>query len=474
MTEVQCGGRFGDALDRLGRWVAQPGGSFPSTATALATNAFIDTVACMIAGAQEPAPVRAARALSAWSGRGSTLVTGGRDSPPNAALINATAGHALDFDDFDAPSVSHPSVCLVPAILALGEEISASGRACVEAYVIGLEVMDRFGLLINPVHYDVGWHATPTLGSLGAAAACARLLELSADQSLHAIAMSTSMAGGLKAQFGSDTKPLHAGFAARNGVLAARLAAEGLTASGKALLGRESFTALFAASSESQVTKTIDRMGDPTALEEYGLFVKRYPCCGYLARPLDGVLTLRRDHDLTPDDIGHVTLNMPPRNGGILGFRFPRTPNEARFSATYCTAVALCDGDVTLGAFSPEAIANPRYTSLIDRIDLVLRDSSVSEEDLSPDDPDHVTIDLKDGRSHSTTVRVAEGSPSKPLDRAALFAKLDACAQGRIDDARLAALGQRLDALPDLETVAEIPNLMSGDPRNDLMNNSGA
>ncbi len=450
----------GNALDLFGDWVAQPWPDFSSVSTTLATNAFIDTVACMIAGAGEPVSKKTARALAAWRSGGSTLVTGGQDSPPNAALVNATAGHALDYDDFDAPSVSHPSVCLVPAILALGEEISASGRTCVEAYIIGHEVMDRIGLLINPVHYDIGWHATSTLGSLGAAAACARLLGLSAEQSLHAVAMSTSMAGGLKAQFGSDTKPLHAGLAARNGVLAARLAAEGLTASGTALLGPQSIVDLFAKGVPIQATRMIERLGNPTALEEYGLFVKRYPCCGYLSRPLDGVLSLRRDHNLSPEDIDRVTLDMPPRNGGILGFRFPRTPNEARFSATYCTAVALCDGEVTLRAFAPNALANPEYTALIDRIDLSLRDHSISEEDLSPDDPDHVTIKLKGGRSVRATVAVAEGSPSKPLDRAALFLKLDTCVEDRIDGAQLQILRRTLGGLLELEDVGELARLM--------------
>src|SRR5690606_18663480 len=151
-------------------------------------------------------------------------------SPPWAALANGTAAHALDFDDNFDPAKAHASAVLIPAILALAEERPAPGFAVLDAYIVGLQIMGRVGQGINPFHRNRGWHATATVGAIGAAAACARLLALSSAQATHALSLATSMAAGSMAQFGTMAKPLHAGLAAKSGVIAASLAQAGLDA----------------------------------------------------------------------------------------------------------------------------------------------------------------------------------------------------------------------------------------------------
>ena len=141
----------------------------------------------------------------------------------------------MDFDDYDLASVSHPSAVLVPALIALGEERCASGSEILDAYIVGLEVIARVGMAVNMSHYALGWHATATIGAIGAAAACARIMNLNAEEIANAISLATSMASGYKSQFGTMAKPVHAGLAAKSGVIAAAMGAAGITASSDTL-----------------------------------------------------------------------------------------------------------------------------------------------------------------------------------------------------------------------------------------------
>ena len=213
----------------------------------LARNAFIDIVACLIAGADDAAPRRAFAAV-ADLGPGPATVVGQKQSlpAPHAALVNGTAAHALDFDDNFHPLAGHATAVLAPALLALAEERGAGGSAVLDAYAVGLEVIGRIGDGVNLQHYERGWHSTSTVGAIGAAAACARLMGLDADGVQRAISLGSSLAGGSKRQFGTMAKPLHAGFAAQHGLLAARLAAAGVSATAEPLDGPWGFRDLFA------------------------------------------------------------------------------------------------------------------------------------------------------------------------------------------------------------------------------------
>src|SRR5215472_16756351 len=197
----------------------------------------IDTVGVILAGRDEPV-TRIAAELVAEDGAapvashlGTTLMT----SPEAAALLNGVAGHALDYDDVSASLTGHPSVVVLPAALAAAELMGASGAALLAAYVAGVEVTAKLGLAIGPAHYRMGWHATSTLGTLGAAMAAGTLLRLDAERLTNALAIAVSMASGSRQNFGTMTKPLHAGHAARCGVAAARLAGRGLTGDPTAL-----------------------------------------------------------------------------------------------------------------------------------------------------------------------------------------------------------------------------------------------
>ena len=219
----------GGATLRLSAWCSETSRQWSRAALDGARRAFVDTIAVMLAGQDEACTAGVRRAVALW-GEGSCHVFGGTSLPaPWAALVNGTAAHALDYDDVLDPAMSHPSAALVPAILALAENRGASGIDCLDAYLVGFEVQARLGEAMNLVHYKRGWHTTLSLGSMSVAAACARLMQLDTKQTAMAISLATSMAGGSKRQFGSMAKPLHAGLAAKNGLVAAQLAASGVT-----------------------------------------------------------------------------------------------------------------------------------------------------------------------------------------------------------------------------------------------------
>jgi 2-methylcitrate dehydratase PrpD len=416
------------ALGLIARWAAGCDRHHGPDVFDRARAAVIDTLGCMLAGANEEAPRRVRATISAWGGGPSSVVGGASAPAPWAALANGTAAHALDFDDNDIPAASHPSAVLVASIFALAETHNLRVEDALDAHIVGLEVMARVGEAVNMGHYAKGWHATATIGSLGAAAACGRLLKLDAVQMTAAISIATSSASGYQSQFGTMTKQLHAGLAAKTGVVAASLAAQGLRGSEDALDGASSFLTLLAEKDAPGFRDLERRLGNPLAITQYGLSVKRYPCCYYLARSLDAVLYLRSHHNIQPSDITGVAITMPERNASILRYPRPTTVDEARFSMPYCVAVALETGGLRLGDFCAGAIERPAVKTLMSRIQLKTYASRPDSGDLSPDEPDHVAIQLASGDTLSKTVACAYGSASHPLSNADLLSKFRECA----------------------------------------------
>ena len=427
-------------MEEIAHWLAQEGDDWPEDAYQTAENALIDTVACMVAGAPQPAMQRLTALVSRW-GQGPSTIVGHAHSlaSPWAALVNGAAAHALDYDDNFDPAKAHASAVLVPALLAVGEEEDLTVQALLDAYIAGLQVMGHVGQAVNPFHRNRGWHATATMGAIGVAAGVARLLGLDEGQAAHAVSMSTSRAGGFMSQFGTDTKPLHAGFAASGGVQSALMARAGLTAGAKTLDGAHSLRALMVGpdveeraaemvgrDEHGQSTSFIaGRVAAPLQIVANGLKVKRFPNCGSTHRALDGLLALREEHGLTARDVDQVIVRAPASHLRNLPYADPTTPNEAKFSLEYNLAVALEQGGVGLSDFSPEAIARPHIRALFAKI------SKEPVEKLESEFPTQVSVRMASGKTGSTQIEMPVGSRDVPLSRAQLFEKLgDCCAQG--------------------------------------------
>jgi 2-methylcitrate dehydratase PrpD len=445
-----------NAITRISRWITGCPLHQNSIATHRARLAVQDTLACMLAGSRAAVTQRTAQAIEGLGSGPCSAIDGTRVAAPWAALLNGTSAHALDFDDYDFPAASHPSAVLVPALLALAEELGKSGAEVLDAYVVGYETMACIGKAVNMAHYERGWHSTATLGTLGAAAACARLMRLDADQCMAALSISTSMAAGFKSQFGTMAKPLHAGIAAKNGILAARLGRSGITASSNTLDGPISLLTLMSGASAQGFERALAELGAPLAIEAFGLVTKRFPTCSYTHRAIAGLLQLRREHGINAAQVSHIAVEITHRNKLVLTYPQPQSEAEARFSMQYCLATAMCTGDVTESDFSQAAIERTDLRDLMSHITLRSYPSNPVVPDSSPEEPDHVRIKLKNGDLFEITVSHVPGGPSNPLSEQELSAKLHQCADSMIGEARIDELAIALsnfEKLPDVFPV---------------------
>jgi 2-methylcitrate dehydratase PrpD len=364
----------------------------------------------------------------------------------------------LDFDDNDTPAASHPSAVLFPCLIALAEERGVGGQGVLDAYLVGLEVMSRVGEAVNMAHYSRGWHATSTLGVLGAAAGGARLLQLDSSMASISLSLATSMASGLRSQFGTMAKPLHAGLAAKSAVLAASLAESGFSASKDTLDGPLGFRAILAGDQSSGFVNLEKSLGNPLAIVQYGLSVKRYPCCFYSARSIDAALALREDHQFKFSDIDQVVVEISERNAKIVAIDAPANPDEARFSLRYCLAVALVKGKPVLQHFSAETLADPEVRHIMRQIDIRPYPGNAALNDLAPEEPDTVTIFLQDGRRVAKTIQHPKGSTHDPLPKEDALMKLRECAKG-MAPAEFAALQEVLLSFDSLSSMEPLTRL---------------
>jgi len=444
-----------ESLARLAAFVttAAP----PAAARTAAARAFLDTIGVALAGVDEPVS-RSVREVVSSEGAGFCVVlgTGLRAYATGAAFANGTAAHALDFDDMCFVSLAHPSAPLVPAALAAAELTSASGRAALDAYVVGFEIEARLGRLMNPRHYERGWHCTSTLGTLGAAAAASRLLGLDRAMTAHALAIAASEASGLKENFGSMVKPLHAGVAARNGVLAALLAKAGTTASAQALDGPQGFLRAFDSAGHDLAAAIAD-LGSRWDILDTGITVKLYPSCAGTHPTIDTILDLRREHAFVANDIERIDIDVDSITPTILIYPRPRSGLEAKFSMPFCAAAAALDGRVGIDTFEDAVVARSDLDALMSRV--MMRVDPSFDGKAPALTQSRVRIALRGGRVLEREARGARGYPDRPATDQDLAAKFLACATRALPESAARGVLEILrgfDALPDVGSLRHI------------------
>lgn len=355
------------ALTRLAEFAADAPLDPDPALQATLRDAVIDCFGCILLGANRPQARnarQAAAAFAATDGPARIYGTGQATTAATAAMLNAVAGHCMDFDDWEVPGNTHATVVILPALLALAGPRTA-GRELAAAYLAGFEIIARLGEALNFEHYDRGWHSTATLGALGAAAAAARLLRLDTQQTAHAMSLAASRAGGFTCQFGSDAKPLQAGFAAETGVVAARLAEAGATGRPEVLDHPRGMASLMSGVAPARIRKVLDRLGDPPALAEHGIVLKPWPGCGYTHRILDCALQLA---GTIPDcsAIRRIDLQLPDFHAAVLPYHRPENRHQALFSLPLAAAVGLADRNFTRDHLDGEAWNRPDIRTLID------------------------------------------------------------------------------------------------------------
>jgi 2-methylcitrate dehydratase PrpD len=401
-----------------------------------ARDAIVDTIGCALAGSTEPGAEIAARwaQYTAPSGEATIWGRAQKTSPAEAAFANGVASHALDFDD-SLPSLhGHPSATMVPALLAVAEETHASGPAVLAAYALGLEVAGKIGRVLGHPHYVQGWHSTATAGVFSATAAAARLWKLDAPALQTAWGIAASQSAGLIRNFGTMTKPFHAGHAARVGVLSAWLAQNGFTANPQIFDERGFFATYSPAGSESFAT-LLDSLGNPWEIQTPGIYVKRWPCCYCNHRPIGGLMQLVKEHGIRADEIESVEIGFVHGSDDALGGPKPQTGLEGKFSIEYVAAALLLDGKLTLETFTDPMVQRPEAQALTAKV----RRYRVDDEKIysSKFGYTDVAIATKRGRFTVRAERVS-GSPQWPMTAEDQREKFMDCA-GRVLGERGAA-----------------------------------
>ncbi|KAB1190438.1 MmgE/PrpD family protein [Haloferax sp. MBLA0076] len=428
----------------------------PDTAMQTAARCFVDTLGVLLAGTKEGAGPLTIRSVRKRSGGGPSPLAGtdAYASPTDAAFANATAAHSLDFDDYTVAVPGHTSAVLVPALLALCSSEKAlgrsvSGKEALCAYVAGFETMNFVGAAIRPSHYDAGWHATSTLGVFGAAAAGASALRLGTEQTQHALCAAASAAAGVRRNFGSGTKPIHAGTAARGGLSAALSAAAGVTAASDALSGEYGFFDLYAGTTTPDID-SLPELGSPFALVDDGVIFKKYACCGAAHTSVAAAEALVED-GLVASDVARATLSGPKRLEDILRYDVPSTPEEAKFSTRYPVARALAGESGGLSGYTRDALDDELVLDLCHKVRF-----EVDETRPYHDSGVTVHVELSSGESVTASQSARPGSPVDPISVSELRQKFIECTAETLGDRAPSAF----DSVLTIEDAADVSDVV--------------
>lgn len=396
----------------------------PADGPRVAKLGFVDCVGVMMAGSREPVTGIVARTVleGVPAGDASVLFSPRRAPSPLAACVNGAAAHALDYDD----AGGHRSAILVPALLAEGEALGSSGEEMVTAYVAGFETWSELALREKGHLHERGLHPTGIYGAVAAAAAGAKLRRLDGERTATALAIAASQASGLVANFGSMTKPFHAGNSARAGIVAARLAANGMTASPTALEHERGFLAAFSQHGEFDAKRPV-KAGREWRIGIEGVSIKKFPTCYCTHRAIDAMLELAATFDLKAPDIDEIEVRIGRTQRAILHADNPSTGLEGKFSIQFVMACALIERQVTLQELVDPVVQRADMQSLMKRVRVSLLDDY--DEVMPQYSPwDQVCVRLKSGRVlESERIARARGHISRPLTGLELYAKFASC-----------------------------------------------
>jgi 2-methylcitrate dehydratase PrpD len=464
---------------RVSRFISgTPLDAVPTGVIRAAKHSILDGFGLAVAGARTEGVAIAAAEVASYdcrSGEATVLGPGTRLPARFAAFLNGMAIHADDYDDTQLAVLpdrvygllTHPTAPVLPAVLALAEHRvtehgGASGADLLAAYLIGVEVESAIAESISPRHYDAGFHTTGTIGTFGAAAGAARLLSYDDATVAAALALAGSQASGLRENFGTMTKPFHAGHAAEGGLLAASLAGRGFTTAPDILEARRGFFS--AAGGGYDAGKIADRLGDPWTFADPGVSIKPFPS-GSLTHPaMTAFLDLKRVHDLRAEDVAEISVGTNRHMPNALIHHRPADHLAAKFSMEFCIAILLLRGRAGLAEFRDEVVRDPQVRDAMEKVRFYV--------DPEADEAGYhtmtsiVRVRMNDGRELVTRAAFAKGSPANPMSEAELLDKFAGCLEaGGIDAAagrRAADLILDLESQPDVRAITALLSRRAG------------
>jgi len=421
----------------------------------------LDTLGAMVAGAAQPVSQLIIQYVKALGGnpQSSIIAAGFKTSAPHAALANGTMGHALDFDDDSDTTVSHPSVSILSAALALGEGC-ASGRDLLTAYVAAEEVMARIASVpgLMPDHYEKGWHATATIGVLGAAVAAAKIINLEVEQVRIAMGIAASEASGLQANFGTMVKPLHAGSAATKGVRAALLAEAGFVGNRNILEEKYGFLRLFGVTTDFDTRTITADLGQRFDLVSPGINIKKYPCCYYTQTAIDALLHLLDEHGLESNEIEKIRCGLSKIAIQVLEYSEPTNGAEGKFCFPYCLAVALVKRGVQIEDFTDEKINQIPFRHLMRIVEMY------THPDLNEDGKTLgvvLEVETKDGQKYVKQMEVPIGHSRSPLGWDAVCRKFRSCVRKEFNDREAVRIEETVEQLEKISAIKPMMDILA-------------
>lgn len=426
----------------------------PEAVVTKANEAILDYLGVALYGSRHEAGEHVAAYVSDTGGDGAAPMIGReKTAAPGAALANGTFGHAIDYDDTFESLVLHPTSPVFGAAFAASGRTDVTGKSLLTAYTVGIETAYRVGRSVYPAHYDHGWHITGTVGTLGATAATASILDLSVSEIRHALGIAAASSSALKKNFGSMTKPLHAGHAAQSGVRAALLAERGFTADPNILDGDLGYGTVMSPGGTY----------DPDVIEaghdEWGVLdigYKPYPSGVITHAAMDALRDLVLEHDLEPEDVDRVVVTLDDAASEMLHHENPENALQAKFSIEFCLASVLREREVGLAEFTDDYVTDETTRSVMD---LVERDFEANLfEGPFANYGARVTVETLDGETLVGRERFAPGSPNNPLSRDRLERKFREGAAAVLDPDEIESV---LDALEGLEEPGSLDRLRS-------------
>ncbi|MBE0415602.1 MAG: MmgE/PrpD family protein [Dehalococcoidia bacterium] len=443
------------STERLAKFIVETSyKALPGEGIKTAKEAIVDCLGCALVGyADKGSKILIEYARERGGNPEAGIIGGGFKAPASeAAWVNGTLAHALDYDDVAPITAGHPSVALLPAALALVEKHHLSGKEVLLAYIIGYEVMAAIGKACALRHYLLGWHCTSTFGSLGAAAVGAKLLKLNLEETRMTLGIAASLTGGLKQNFGTMTKPLHAGNAARNGVVAADMAQRGFTAVQDIMETPMGFCKVFGGGEELDIAGATQDLGESFQISST-LEIKPYPSCRGTHPSIDAALGLRKKNRFEIDDIAEVECHGSawiPQSACI--YSHPKTGLEGKFSVEYCVLRALMENGVSMKHFTDEKVMEHTIQELIPKV------KYIPDPEAMLFTPFEVVVKLKNGRVLSHKVTSLTGDPSNPVSQDDLHAKYRDCAAAVLSPQEIE---RSLEMASNLEKLKDITPLMN-------------
>jgi 2-methylcitrate dehydratase PrpD len=431
--------------------------ALPGEALRWAKVSILDTIGVAVAGTREPAAKLLTQVAVHSTGPSTLWGTMLHVSALDAALANGTATHALDFDASSDVFSGHPSIHLVPALFAVAEERDASGRDFIAAYVAGFEAQLRLARLVHPGHVRRGWFPAATIGVFGAAAACSHLSGLDAARTAQALSLASMTSGGVMVHAGTMTKPMAAGQAARNGVLAAALASVGFTAAVDGIGGRRGFIDVLGEANGKDPATVLADWGKPYEVCETARYLKRYPCCGVNQSSIDLAVDLVSLDKIDVQSIKSVEVVLMTSRLAHVDRPQPESAVDAKFSIQYCVATALETGNLGIDDFVDPIVISPSRQELMDRIAVSVDPAMTPDTPRTNEGGSRIVVTFRDGTNITRSIKRPIGRvPDQPLPDSSVDQKFIDCCRTRLGSERTASLLQTLRSLETVSSMREV------------------